>query len=340
MAYRRAPKSIRDEYEDRFQGMDTRQVMVQRVVNIEKRKAIPRPEPDYDRGYGEDQWYGGPRNYSEGYYSQDDRRYVEDHPNFGSFRRNSPPPRNDGQYAHYSSNREDHSRRQVEIRRGGRSGPYHRSRGRGLAPHQRSASDRKAKEERDDFRRREPIPPEGQAPLRKEPHPALPARTIVNNNNNNRDFSPDRDDSHTYQQVQQRHKPNVPTSHTPSTSAERSPRSSGTVKEKPPASAAEPEEVVPAASVEPKLTPEDDFKVRRSEAIKVKALEIEKLYRQDCETFATVVKMLADKEPSTEKLLQVSLDKNLLEMKQRCLDDLKHFIKELDQVIQQPDTSA
>lgn len=64
------------------------------------------------------------------------------------------------------------------------------------------------------------------------------------------------------------------------------------------------------------------------------------LYRQDCETFATVVKMLADKEPNMETLLQDSLDKNLSEMKQRCLDDLKHFIKGLDQVIQQPETSA
>ncbi|KAF7666476.1 hypothetical protein LDENG_00107320 [Lucifuga dentata] len=64
------------------------------------------------------------------------------------------------------------------------------------------------------------------------------------------------------------------------------------------------------------------------------------LYKQDCETFATVVKMLIDKEPSMENMLQDSLDKNLLEMKQRCLDDLKHFINELDQVIQQPEASV
>ncbi|CAG08657.1 unnamed protein product, partial [Tetraodon nigroviridis] len=54
------------------------------------------------------------------------------------------------------------------------------------------------------------------------------------------------------------------------------------------------------------------------------------LYRQDCETFHIVVKMLVKKEPSLDNLLQASLDKNLQEIKQRCLDDLRHFVKELD----------
>lgn len=62
-------------------------------------------------------------------------------------------------------------------------------------------------------------------------------------------------------------------------------------------------------------------------------------YRQDCETFRTVVKMLVSKEPSLDNLLQAPLDKNLSEMKQRCLDSLKHFVKELDEVLEQPDTS-
>lgn len=56
------------------------------------------------------------------------------------------------------------------------------------------------------------------------------------------------------------------------------------------------------------------------------------LYTQDCETFRTVVKMLVAKEPRLDELLHASLDKNLLEIQQRCLDDLRHFIKELDQV--------
>lgn len=42
--------------------------------------------------------------------------------------------------------------------------------------------------------------------------------------------------------------------------------------------------------------------------------------------------MLVTKEPRLDELLHASLDKNLLEIQQRCLDDLRHFIKELDQV--------
>lgn len=49
-------------------------------------------------------------------------------------------------------------------------------------------------------------------------------------------------------------------------------------QEKTAASVAETEEVA-AASMEPKLTPEADFKARRSEAIKAKALDIEKVVR-------------------------------------------------------------
>lgn len=62
-------------------------------------------------------------------------------------------------------------------------------------------------------------------------------------------------------------------------------------------------------------------------------------YRQDCETFRTVVKMLVDKEPSLDNLLQAPLDRNLLEIKDRCLDALRHFVKELDEVLK-PDTTA
>lgn len=61
------------------------------------------------------------------------------------------------------------------------------------------------------------------------------------------------------------------------------------------------------------------------------------LYRQDCETFRTVVKMLVEKEAGLDNLLQISLDKNLQEIKQRCLDDLRHFVKELDEVMQAKD---
>lgn len=51
-----------------------------------------------------------------------------------------------------------------------------------------------------------------------------------------------------------------------------------------------------------------------------------------------MVKMLVAKDPSLDNLLQAPLDENLLEIKQRCLDDLRHFVKELDEVLEQPDT--
>lgn len=50
--------------------------------------------------------------------------------------------------------------------------------------------------------------------------------------------------------------------------------------------------------------------------------------------------MLVAKEPSLDNLLQGPLDENLLETKQRCLDALRNFVKELDEVLEQPETSA
>ncbi|MBN3298404.1 PPHLN protein, partial [Amia calva] len=49
-----------------------------------------------------------------------------------------------------------------------------------------------------------------------------------------------------------------------------------------------------------------------------------------------VVKMLVEKEPSLEKQLQSPLKENLTEIRERCLEDLKHFISDLDQVVLQP----
>lgn len=46
--------------------------------------------------------------------------------------------------------------------------------------------------------------------------------------------------------------------------------------------------------------------------------------------------MLVAKDPNLEKQLQVPLRENLGEIRERCLEDLKHFISELDEVIRQP----
>ncbi|KAL1776563.1 periphilin-1 isoform X1 [Sigmodon hispidus] len=69
---------------------------------------------------------------------------------------------------------------------------------------------------------------------------------------------------------------------------------------------------------------------RRSKAIASKTKEIEQVYRQDCETFGMVVKMLIEKDPSLEKSIQFALRQNLRERGERCVEELKHFITEYD----------
>ncbi|KAI4802975.1 hypothetical protein KUCAC02_006540, partial [Chaenocephalus aceratus] len=85
---------------------------------------------------------------------------------------------------------------------------------------------------------------------------------------------------------------------------------------------------------------QDNFQERRARAISAKAQDIEKVYRQDCVTFGMVVKMLVAKDANLEKQLQVPLRENLGEIRERCLEDLKHFINELDEVVRQPEASV
>ncbi|GAB1299760.1 Periphilin-1 [Apodemus speciosus] len=70
----------------------------------------------------------------------------------------------------------------------------------------------------------------------------------------------------------------------------------------------------------------------RSRAIASKTKEIEQslVYRQDCETFGMVVKMLIEKDPSLEKSIQFALRQNLHEIGERCVEELKRFITEYD----------
>ncbi|XP_034541129.1 periphilin-1-like isoform X2 [Notolabrus celidotus] len=355
MAFRHGRQSIREAYEQRFTGTDSREVTVHRVVNIvEKRNPMPRPGLDYQRGFDEDQWYDNlnsypdDREYHEEYgYPPNDRRYYDDNPSSGNFRRNSSPPRNDGPYSQQSYARED-LRHQLGSRSNGRARPYFRSKGRGSGPPQR--------EDPGSYRNSLPVSMKrDRSPRRRE---AMQPPVRSGSNSSRKSFSPERDKNYT-----QRHKPSTPassssssmqtssstpSSNTPSrnisssitasSSEEESSHSLGSSEEKTPASVAETEKAV-TASMEPELTLDEDLKARRLEAIKAKALEIEKHYRQDCETFRTVVKMLVDKEPSLGNLLQAPLDKNLLEIKHRCLDSLKDFMKELDEVLEHPDTS-
>uniref|UniRef100_A0A8C9AD63 Periphilin-1 C-terminal domain-containing protein n=1 Tax=Prolemur simus TaxID=1328070 RepID=A0A8C9AD63_PROSS len=75
---------------------------------------------------------------------------------------------------------------------------------------------------------------------------------------------------------------------------------------------------------------EDSQLTSRSKAIASKTKEIEQVYRQDCETFGMVVKMLIEKDPSLEMSIQFALRQNLHEIGERCVEELQHFIAEYD----------
>ncbi|KAG1949121.1 periphilin-1 [Pimephales promelas] len=68
----------------------------------------------------------------------------------------------------------------------------------------------------------------------------------------------------------------------------------------------------------------------RNRAIQKKQEQIEEVYRQDCDTFGMVVKMLVTKDPSLEKLIQLSLHENLRDIGMRCVKAMEQFIHEYD----------
>ncbi|KAM9705337.1 periphilin-1 isoform 2-T2 [Menidia menidia] len=126
----------------------------------------------------------------------------------------------------------------------------------------------------------------------------------------------------------------------PGLSREGSPHSATSNKDESHPPEAEKEESAGVHVVEESQKSTDNFQERRALAISAKAQEIEKVYRQDCETFGMVVKMLVAKDPNLEKQLQVPLRENLGEIRERCLEDLMHFINELDEVVRQPELTA
>ncbi|KAI2661231.1 periphilin-1-like isoform X1 [Labeo rohita] len=76
----------------------------------------------------------------------------------------------------------------------------------------------------------------------------------------------------------------------------------------------------------------------RSRAIQKKQEQIEEVYRQDCDTFGMVVKMLVAKDPSLAKPIQLSLRENLRDIGLRCIKAMEQFIHEYDS--QELDTPA
>lgn len=318
-------KPVREAYDDHFMGNpgNGREVTFHRVVNVVQ-KRNPMSLMGDRRGldvpmYNEPMPYHNARDFQgNNNFTRNDMQFFEneDH-RFEHFHRNPPPPRNDGP-SHFIHNRDD-LRHHLESRNNGRGGNFFRNRGRDPV------------REDIDLRRREPYAfGRDRSPYRRSHSSSSGPRSAEKSISS-----------------QQKPKPAASVSPPPPESPkEEPPNTATTSKESPPASVVEPEEEEEAAeeegeaaSVETEPTPELDLKVRRLEAIKAKALEIEKDYRQDCETFRTVVKMLVEKEPSLDYLLQAPLEKSLEEIKGRCLDSLKEFIKELDKAIEQPSST-
>uniref|UniRef100_A0A4W5Q5S3 Periphilin 1 n=2 Tax=Hucho hucho TaxID=62062 RepID=A0A4W5Q5S3_9TELE len=369
MAYRRDRSRIREAYDELIsESAGT----YQRVVNVvERRTAATRPEQEYDREFEyETKRYGGIQSYHDddqtGYrcdniHTGSDRGYHGDMA--GSIRgSNSPSPRQeDYRHPYYRGSRVDSQMgRQGEMRNSNRVGSHPSSRVQVIAPLSRTVSPAypNLRENPEGIRRRVlgpyPASPAGdsytrlrdRSPIRRDTPPITgPVLMRSGSNTSRRSYSPDRDQKgFSYHQKRYKEEPHSQSrepdkprllGHTESASLDGSPHRAVSSKEEldpTPALLAEPEDTVPAKD-EADQTKKDNFKTRRSQAIAAKALEIEKLYKQDCETFGTVVKMLVVKEPSLEKLLQNPLKDNLIEIRELCLDDLRHFIIELDQVM-------
>ncbi|XP_050955708.1 uncharacterized protein LOC127156720 [Labeo rohita] len=78
---------------------------------------------------------------------------------------------------------------------------------------------------------------------------------------------------------------------------------------------------------------EPTLEERHAQAIKNKVLEIEKLYKQDCETVGIVVRMLISKDPTLGPTLLSALHKNLVEIGDKYLENLSRFISEVSALV-------
>ncbi|KAI1883422.1 hypothetical protein AGOR_G00231270 [Albula goreensis] len=224
-------------------------------------------------------------------------------------------------------------------------------------------------DDRDHFRRKGSFPPQrDRSPLKRDVPPSPHSRS--GSSLSSRSYSPEKGKSYSYQSQQKKNKERAP-SQPISASRDGSPQSSVSMAKMTVDKASrsvdlqvaeahrkevdgdgseartqfeevrglegEKEEALPLKDDVSKA--KDDFQERRSQAIAAKAREIEQVFRQDCETFGMVVKMLVAKEPRLESQLQAPLGENLGEIQQRCLEDLRHFISELDEVLQ-PEASG
>ncbi|XP_041833944.1 periphilin-1 isoform X3 [Melanotaenia boesemani] len=370
MTYRR-DRSIREVYDERF--IPDRPGPYPRVAGaVERRGPFGRPEDDYGRGGYE--YEGGPRFYPNGGgprpYHEDQRGYQGDGPHFPE-RRAIPPARRED-YPYRVSREDPHAGRPLEF--GARAPPPHSVRNQGIYPAPRSLPESGEDtlvqairnldrgEDRDPYRRKAALfpPLRERSPVRREVARSPHSRS--GSSVSSRGYSPDRAKSLPFPS-QQGKSVDGPEGHTglseqlwgalypqqsgpdtldkiPGLSREGSPHSATSNKEEIHPPEGEKEEPVVAPAIEESQKSTDNFQETRALAIAAKAQEIEKVYRQDCETFGMVVKMLVAKDPNLEKQLQVPLRENLGEIRERCLEDLKHFINELDDVVRQPEPST
>ncbi|XP_069905782.1 periphilin-1 isoform X17 [Oryctolagus cuniculus] len=263
-----------------------------RVVNI-----VPKKPPLLDRP--------GEGSYNR-YYSHVDYREYDEGRSFSHDRRSGPPHRGDD--SGYRWTRDDHSAsRQTEYRnmRDGfrRKGCYSSHYVRDRSPHKRDAP----------FLR--------ESPVGRKDSPHSRSGSSVSS----RSYSPERSKTYSFHQSQHRSKERAVQSL--KTSRDTSPSSSSTVPsaktlDKP--SRLTEKELAEAAS---KWAAEKLEKADESNLPEISEYEV---YRQDCETFGMVVKMLIEKDPSLEKSIQFALRQNLHEIGERCVEELKHFIAEYD----------
>ncbi|XP_024147603.1 periphilin-1 isoform X3 [Oryzias melastigma] len=326
MTYRRE-RSIRDVYDERF--LPERPGPYPRAAGgVERRGPFGRPEDDYGSRGGYD-YEGGPRFYPNGGgprgYHEDQRGYQGDAPHFPAERRGVPPSRRE-EYPYRGPREDPHAGRPMEFRED--RDPYRRKaalfppirersptrRDAARSPHSRSGSSVSSRGYSPDRAKSLPFPsqqtksvdgPEGHASLSEHLWGAM---------------FPQQSGHDTLDKI-------------PGLSREGSPNSTTLTKEDshPPPDVEKEEPAVTSVVEETKST--DNFQERRASAISARAQEIEKVYRKDCETFGMVVKMLVAKDPNLEKQLQVPLRENLGEIRERCLEDLKHFINKLDQAV-------
>ncbi|KAM8981292.1 periphilin-1 isoform 10-T10 [Sarcophilus harrisii] len=272
-----------------------------RVVNIMSKKP-----PLLDRP--------GEGSYSRYGYSHVDYREYSEGRSFSHDRRSGPSQR--GDESSYRWTRDDHPiSRQPDYRdtRDGfrRKGFYSSHYMRERSPHKRD----------NPFFR--------ESPVNRKDSPHSRSGSSVSS----RSYSPERSKAYSFHQSQHRSKER-PSAQSLKTSRDTSPSSSTAAPSSKAGSSAplyndQPEEPETNATDSIELF-EDNQVTSRSKAIASKTKEIEQVYRQDCETFGMVVKMLIDKDPSLEKSVQFALRQNLHEIGERCIEELKHFITEYD----------